>query len=88
MTNKPYRTPKTMGLLATALALTLALATSTVAMAGEAPVKEILNSRFGWDVNKTTKGNTCTVASKDECQFATQNEGAGGFDIAGGGCGG
>jgi hypothetical protein len=32
------------------------------------PVKEIVTSHIGWEVDKTTHANICTVESKDECQ--------------------
>jgi hypothetical protein len=35
-----------------------------------APIKELLASHVGWEVNGTTKGNICTILSKDECQAA------------------
>ncbi len=79
----------------THIKLTLALAATTlivspgVALAAQAPIKEIPNSRFGWDVNKTkeqenapqAERNICTVASKDECQQATVSSEAGGFGV-------
>jgi hypothetical protein len=65
-----------------------AMATVGTAKAGAAPVKEVLASHIGWDVNKTkveTPGtsqeerNICTVASKDECQAGEESSEAGGF---------
>ena len=58
-----------------------------VALAAEAPVKEIVSSHIGWDVNKTQVGegasqaerNLCTVASKEECQLGAPSKEAGGF---------
>ena len=49
------------------------------AQAATAPVKEVLNSRVGWEVDASTKGNVCTVAS-GECQPATPSSRAGGFE--------
>jgi hypothetical protein len=49
------------------------------AMAAEAPVKEVLKSRFGWEVDKTTKANVCTVSSGDECQPGAPSDQPGGF---------
>lgn len=53
------------------------------ASAATAPVKEILSTRFGWDVNKTKENqnapqserNVCSVASGNECQAALTGEG-------------
>ncbi len=74
------------------LALTgaLSIASPGIALAAEAPVKEILNSRIGWNVNKTkeqenapqAERNTCTVASKDQCQLAAQSSEPGGFEFS------
>jgi hypothetical protein len=50
------------------------------AQAATAPVKEVLNSRVGWEVDASTKGNVCTVESKHECQAATPSSRAGGFE--------
>jgi hypothetical protein len=60
------------------MVLTLALATANAAHAA-APVKLDLYSHIGWEVNKTTKANLCTIPSKDECQHATATDKAGGF---------
>jgi hypothetical protein len=49
------------------------------AHAATAPVKEVLASHVGLEVNATTKGNVCTVASKDECQRGLEGSGAGVF---------
>lgn len=54
-----------------------------------APVKLILVSRFGREVNKTevaAKGgpaleDVCTVASKDECQSGKESNEPGGFEF-------
>jgi DNA-binding beta-propeller fold protein YncE len=43
----------------------LCLAPSALA---SAPVKEVLSSHFGWEVNKATKANVCLVG--EECQLA------------------
>jgi hypothetical protein len=45
------------------------------------PVKEVLSSQIGWEVNKTTKGNNCLVAA-EECQPALPSTEAGGFEQA------
>jgi hypothetical protein len=49
------------------------------AQGATAPVKEVLNSRVGWEVDASTKGPVCTVAS-GECQAATPSSRAGGFE--------
>ena len=74
------------------LALTgaLSIASPGAALAAEAPIKEILNSHIGWNVNKTkekenapqAERDTCTVASKNECQLAAQSSETGGFEFA------
>jgi hypothetical protein len=59
------------------------------AHAATAPVKEILTSRIGSEVNKTTGGNVCTIASTNECQPGKFSSEPGGFEalegVAGGG---
>jgi hypothetical protein len=47
--------------------------------AAPAPIKEIETSHFGWEVNKTTKGDICTVESGQECQPGTLSSKPGGF---------
>ena len=59
---------------------------ATVAQA--APVKLILSSHIGAEVDRTTGGSICLVASKDECQVAHRASSAGGFDLARGVAGG
>lgn len=59
--------------------------------AAEAPIKEILSSRFGWNVNKTeqeasapqSERDLCTVASGDECQPGAQSMESEGFGFPG-----
>lgn len=59
---------------------TTILLTSGLAQAASTPpVKEVETARFGWEVDKTTKGNICTVASKDECQRGQPSEEPDGF---------
>jgi hypothetical protein len=85
VTRTIHRTIATLPLLLSATAL-LALPVSALA-AKEAPVKEIVSSHFGRDVNRTkveagapqAERNLCTVISKDQCQFGVQNSQAGGF---------
>jgi hypothetical protein len=65
----------------------VALATVTVALTigmsgvcAAAPVKEVLSTHYGWEVDKTTRGNLCTVASGDECQPGRKSGEPGGFE--------
>jgi hypothetical protein len=68
-----------LALVATAL---LTLAGVTGAHAATAPVKEIVASHIGTEVDKVTKGKICTVESKHECQPAKLSGEAGGFKFA------
>ncbi len=69
--------------------LVLAMATVTIMLTGvsaayaTAPVKEVLSIHYGWEVDKTTKGNVCTVASGDECQPGKKSGEPGGFENLG-----
>jgi DNA-binding beta-propeller fold protein YncE len=58
-------------------ALTLVAAGSTQA----APVKEVLSTHFGHEVDKTTKADICTVASKDKCGFGLEGSKPGEFEF-------
>jgi hypothetical protein len=44
-----------------------------------APSELAVSSHFGWEVDRTTGGEICTVASKDECQSRRPSSGPGGF---------
>jgi hypothetical protein len=66
--------------LATAIAI-LAGATAAHAATFEGPVKQILNTRIGWEVNKKTKENSCLIAS-EECRPGRQSSQPGGFEFA------
>ncbi len=61
------------------IAITM-LVGATAAQAATAPVKEILSSRIGGQVNQTTGGNICTTASKNTCRPATPGSQPGGFE--------
>ena len=50
------------------------------ARAAMAPVKEILSSHVGWEVDPVGKGKICTVESKDTCQPGKPSSEPGGFD--------
>jgi hypothetical protein len=67
-------------MLAGAAAVTLQGPASAVA--AEAPVKNVLSSHIGWEVDTTTKGKVCTVESKDECQSAKPSSEPGGFQVS------
>ena len=54
-----------VGLALITVLVVLVVATSAQAVA---PVKLVLSSHLGWEVDKALKGQVCTVASKDECQ--------------------
>ncbi len=56
------------------------LALPSAAFAAEAPVKEVLSSHLGWEVDSITKGNVCTVASGHECQPGKPSGQTGGFE--------
>lgn len=68
-------------------AMIVASLSATVAIAAEAPVKQIVSSHVGWDVNQTktkesapqSERNVCAVQSKDECQFGSASSEAGGL---------
>lgn len=62
-----------------AIAAILSMALAAVAQAA-APVKLVPSVHLGWEVNKTTKGAVCTVASGDECQPASVSAKPGGFE--------
>jgi hypothetical protein len=62
----------------TATLMTLA-GTGAVAQAASAPVKEVLLSHIGWEVDMASKGNICTVASEEVCQPGRQSSEPGGF---------
>jgi len=73
---------------ARALAALLAGATAILLLApvagfaAEAPVKEVIASHFGSEVDAVTKGGICTVESGHTCQFAVPSAGPGSFDSA------
>jgi DNA-binding beta-propeller fold protein YncE len=73
--------------LAVLVALVMMLAGSTSALAVSPPVKLVLSSHFGREVNLTEVGakggpaleDVCTVESKDECGIAKESSIPGGF---------
>jgi hypothetical protein len=67
-----------VGAVAAVAAVGVAGVLSASALAAGAPVKEVLSSRVGWEVNGLTKGNVCS----NECQLAKASNEAGGFHFA------
>ncbi len=65
--------------LALVLTSTLMLGlTPRSALAVSGPVKQIVTSHIGWEVDETTKADVCTVESGDKCQpgkFSSQPDG-------------
>ena len=72
MSSHRTKSKLTLTLLASTLA---ALGTAAGVQAAEAPVKEILSNHIGWEVNKTTKDDTCS----NNCQLAIASSEPGGF---------
>jgi hypothetical protein len=64
--------------LAKALVLVLVIPASALA-ASEPPIKENVASHIGWEVNGTTHGNVCAVASGNNCQPGRQSTEPSGF---------
>jgi hypothetical protein len=65
------RTPRSLRTPIITLTVILTVAVVSVfnpALTLAKPVKEIVTSHIGWEVDKTTHANICTVESKDECQ--------------------
>lgn len=70
------------------LLLVLAASLASALVFGAAPSlavpvasKFTFASSFGWEVNKTTGGSVCTVASKNECQPGRESPEPGGFSF-------
>ena len=59
-------TKRVLLLLVAGAALALASG-AAVAQATPAPTKFVFSGYWGWEVNQTTGGDICTVASKDKC---------------------
>ncbi len=80
---------RVLPLAALAFAMTFLMVAGVARAAEEPPVKEILESHTGAEVNKTAieKGasqeqrDICTIESKDECQPAVESEKADGFTL-------
>jgi hypothetical protein len=66
-------------LLLAALTLLGGLAHPPVGLAASPPVKEILATHIGWEVDATTGGGICTASSGDSCRFASESAQPGGF---------
>ncbi len=75
-------------LLPTLLGVVVLLFAPAIVHAAQAPVKEIVSSHFGREVNLTETGkgpaleDVCTVASKDECQAGRASSEPGGLTEA------
>ncbi len=75
-------------LLPTLLGVVALLFAPAIVHGAQAPVKEIVSSHFGREVNLTEAGkgpaleNVCTVASKDECQAGRASSEPGGLTEA------
>ncbi len=72
----------TLPKLAAGIATLAMLFTATITVAHAAPVasKFVFSSHIGWDVNQTTGGNICTIASKNTCQRGIESGQSGGFN--------
>jgi hypothetical protein len=80
MTRRSRHTLTTVVLVLTGGAAVV-LPMTTVASAAEVPVKEILSSHVGWEVDKTTGKNLCTIESNDICQLGKLSSQPGGFEF-------
>ena len=69
-----------VSMVVTALAGIGMLVLPVSAAAVEAPVKEILTSHLGWEVDTITKGDICAVSSGHECQSGQPSSQPGGFE--------
>jgi hypothetical protein len=72
--------PKLLPAILTSFVLLL-LAPTVATAAGEAPVKEVLSSHIGSEVNKNGT-NICSVTFKEECQPGKRTTEPGGFEAA------
>ena len=72
---------RALPLTITTIVMTIALTAG--AQAATPPVKLVLASHFGSEVNQTTKDNLCTVASHDVCQPGKESSEPGGFAFPG-----
>ncbi len=67
---------------------TFALTSPSIGVASTPPIKEIVNSRIGWEADELTKGPVCSTTSGDKCKTAVLSSEAGGFSgvfgVAGG----
>ncbi len=66
--------------LATLSAAIAMLTGAGAAHAAAPPIKEVLSSHFGAEVDTATKGNVCTVESKHACRPGTPSSIPGGFE--------
>jgi hypothetical protein len=68
--------------LVVAFVSVVAIVLPVQAVAAEPPVKEIISSHVGWEVDKTTKGEICTTLSEHECQPGKPSSEPDGFEFA------
>ncbi len=66
---------------ATALVAMLLLLLNCEYARAVAPIKLVLSSHVGREVDKTTKSYVCTIVSKDECGEAVPSSSPGGFEL-------
>jgi hypothetical protein len=71
---------KSFGFLISIIAAS-SLLVATASARAEGPVKLVLSSHIGGEVDKTTKGDVCTVVSRDECQPGSSGGSASSFDF-------
>jgi hypothetical protein len=64
-----------------AVSAVVVLGADSARAAGGAPVKQVIVSHLGWEVDATTKGPVCTVESKDVCQPGKASSEPGGFEF-------
>jgi NHL repeat len=62
-----------------AMVVMMVVAATAMAVLTSEPTKFVPSGQFGFKVDKTTGGNICTVASKDECQRGEESEQPSGF---------
>lgn len=79
--SQTFRQRTRIGLTALACIAAVTVATPAGnALAAGRPVKELVETHIGREVNKTTKENVCVVSSGDECRAGLLGKEAGGFE--------
>lgn len=79
MTDSIHHMVRTLPILLVGTAMVM-LPIQATAVAAEAPIKEVLSSHIGWEIDETTSGKICTVESKDKCQPGKSSSQPGGFN--------